>query len=217
MSLINVKEGYYGVGFAAILLAFGSAGCSGGSCGGASSLGAGEYCYTDSNGTQYISEESFDHSSFLRDASASTHNPSAVSGNGFSSSAGTRSKDVDFQRAELQQQDRDSRAQALAVHYQMDVDSARQLTLLADRMRMLVARGQLTREDRSALATSALGVVGISRADVQAAAVNDIQNGDRAGINRLIEQAANKLGMPSSTALRNEILPSLGITVPVAD
>ena len=39
------------------------------------------------------------------------------------------------------------------------------------------------------------------------------QTGDKSTINVLMDKAASRLGMSSSTALRNQILPSLGIDV----
>ena len=44
----------------------------------------------------------------------------------------------------------------------MNVEAARQLTQLADRMQQLTAQGNMTDNDRDALARSALGVVGVS-------------------------------------------------------
>jgi hypothetical protein len=130
---------------------------------------------------------------------------------GYSMNGGT--KDVDLQRAALQQQDLDNRATQLAAQYQMNFESARQLTQLADQMQKLSAQGQMTDNDRDALARSALGVAGVSPADVQAAIVRATKNQDKTALQQLMDKAASNLGMSSSAALRDEILPSLGLTV----
>ena len=113
----------------------------------------------------------------------------------------------------MQQADLDNRASALAGQFQMNVEAARQLTQLADQMQALSAQGTMTDDDRDALAHAALGVVGVSPADVQAAMVKATQNSDKTALNGLIEKAAANIGMPSSAALRDQILPSLGINL----
>jgi hypothetical protein len=40
-----------------------------------------------------------------------------------------------------------------------------------------------------------------------------IKDGNSDAVNALMDKAATNLGMPSSTALRNQILPALGINV----
>lgn len=130
----------------------------------------------------------------------------------FGASVDAQTKDVDLQRASLQQADLDNRALSLANQYQMNVESARQLTQLADQMQQLSSQGSgLSDEDRSALAGSALEVAGIQGEDVNTAIATMIKTGDQSAVNELISRAATHLGMSSPDALRRQILPSLGI------
>jgi hypothetical protein len=77
-------------------------------------------------------------------------------------------------------------------------------------MQALSTAGTLTDDDRMALADTALAVCKIKSEDATAAFAQMIKSNDRTAVNALIEQAATNLGMPSSAALRDQILPSLG-------
>jgi hypothetical protein len=123
----------------------------------------------------------------------------------------TDTKDVDLQRANLQDQKLDTAAHALVDQYQMSFENARQLAQLSDKLQTLTASGQITDEAREDLANSALGVAGISSDDVNNAAADMIQNGNQQAIQVLMDKAATNLGMPSSAGLRDQLLPSLGI------
>jgi len=127
-------------------------------------------------------------------------------------SIGGTTKDVDLQRAQLADADLDQRAQILVNQYQMNLGSARQLAQLSNQMNHLIALGQLTSDDQMALAKSALGVAGISMDQVNEA-VSKLQNGDSSGVDELITKGASNLGLPSEAMLRDQILPSLGISL----
>jgi hypothetical protein len=133
-------------------------------------------------------------------------------GNGGTSIAAT-TKDVDLQRAQLAQQDLQARAQHFATRFQMNFESAFELTQLADTMQTLSAQNKFTGEDQLAISQTALTVAGISQTDFQAAMGNYLNNHDSHAFDALIDQGANHLGMPSSAALRDQILPSLGLSV----
>jgi hypothetical protein len=60
------------------------------------------------------------------------------------------------------------------------------------------------------LADAALGAAGMSHDAVTSAWAAKLK-GNEAPINALMDQAASNLGMPSSQALREQILPSLGL------
>jgi hypothetical protein len=107
----------------------------------------------------------------------------------------------------------DAKAQVTATQFQMDFESARQLTQLADKMQMLQSAGQLTDADRGAIARSALAVAGVEESEVNAASIAAAQ-GDKTAVNSVMTKAAANLGMPSSAMLRDQILPSLGVMVP---
>jgi len=75
-------------------------------------------------------------------------------GQSLGQSTGDQTKDVDLQRADLQRQDLATRAMALAERYQMDFQSAVQLTQLSDEVRALIANGHaMTARDQNAVAT----------------------------------------------------------------
>lgn len=130
--------------------------------------------------------------------------------------AGT-TKDVDLQRADLQQQDVENRAQNVASAFSMDLSAARQLTVLSDRMQQLTAaaNGQIAPADFQAVSDAALAVAGIRHEEV-AAAYADFARGNRGAVNGLLTKAARNLGMPSSAGLRDQILPALGINLGAA-
>ena len=108
----------------------------------------------------------------------------------------------------------EDRALAVSQQFQMSLESARQLTQLSDRMNALTANGQqMTDEDRAALSDAALSVAGITGDDANAAAAAMVKSGDKTVANSLVEKAASNLGMASSAALRDQILPSLGINL----
>ncbi len=120
-------------------------------------------------------------------------------------------KDVGLQQAQVKQANINTRAQALVSQFGMSFSSAQVLTQLSDRMNMLKSSGQISAEDQASLADAALGVAGINPADARSAVSAKINNGDSSKIDALIEQGAVNLGMPSSAALRSQILPSLGL------
>jgi hypothetical protein len=130
----------------------------------------------------------------------------------FSVSDGT--KDVNLQQSQIQQQSQNSRAQSLVGQFGMSFDKAVQVTALSDRMQQLTrSNGQMSADDQAQLLDSAYAVVGVSGDAVRAATVKIIQDHDPSAANALVEQAAKNLGMPSSAALRSQILPSLGIVL----
>lgn len=132
------------------------------------------------------------------------------SGSGFS--VGGDTKDVDLQRADLQQQNFNDRAQGIAQQFGMNAEAARQLVQLSDRMQALTASG-MADADRAALADAALSVAGINSDEVSAAYAKMLKDGDQGAVNALLEKGAANLGMTNTAALRDQILPSLGITL----
>jgi len=132
---------------------------------------------------------------------------------GGQSTAGN-TKDVELQRSRAELADLDNRSKAFASQFQMNVESARQLTQLADRMSALETQGQMTDDDRMALADSALAVARISGKEVSTAVAKLMNHQDKTAVDALVTKAAVNLGMPSSAGLRDQILPSLGITLP---
>ena len=94
----------------------------------------------------------------------------------------------------------------------MNIEAARQLTQIADKMSMLTNQaGGMTDDDRASLTEAALGVAGISN-DQVTKAYTAYFNGDKSAVNNLIGQAAANTGA-SETDLRSQILPSLGINL----
>jgi hypothetical protein len=126
----------------------------------------------------------------------------------------TNTKDVNLQQSQIEQQSQNSRAQSLVSQFGMSFDKAVQVTALSDRMQMLQqSNGQMSADSQAQLLDSAYAVVGVSGDAVRAATVKIIQDHDPSAANALVEQAAKNLGMPSSAALRSQILPSLGIVL----
>ena len=94
----------------------------------------------------------------------------------------------------------------------MNIEAARQLTQISNRMQALSAQGAMADEDRDAVTTAALGVAGITN-DQVVAAYAKLGQGDSTAVDTLLVQAATNLGMPSSDGLKDQILPSLGINL----
>jgi hypothetical protein len=131
---------------------------------------------------------------------------------GYTSVSGN-TKDTDLQRAALQSQQIEDRAQGLASQFSMNIDAARQLTQISDKMAVLSSQTNgMTADDQASLMEAALGVVGITNEQVTGA-VAAYGKGDKSAINGLVGQAAVNLGMPSDAGLRETILPSIGINL----
>ena len=138
--------------------------------------------------------------------------PPANGGTDSGSSVGNPSKDVDLQRADLQQQNLNDRAQVLTSQIQMSFGSAVQLVQLSDRVQQMSAQGQMTDEDRDAVTGSALEIAGISSDEMNNAIARQL-NGDTTATDALLEKAAVNLGMSSASALRDQLLPALGVDI----
>jgi hypothetical protein len=136
---------------------------------------------------------------------------SGSSGSGYAVEPTT--KDIDLQRAQLAQQDLQDRAQMIATQYQMSLEGALELTQLSDTMQKLTAQNKFTGEDQLAISQAALSVAGIGQVEFQVAMANYLNNHDQNAFNAIIDHGAQHLGMPSSAALRDQILPSLGLNV----
>jgi hypothetical protein len=108
----------------------------------------------------------------------------------------------------------EDRAQGLASQFSMNIDAARQLTQISDKMAVLMneSGGQMTDDDRASLTEAALGVAGITHEQVTQA-YSAYFNGDKSQVNNLVGRAATNLGMPSDAGLRETILPSIGINL----
>ena len=119
--------------------------------------------------------------------------------------------DSDLQIGRMQKRDLESRSQALAAQFTMSVESARQLTQLADKVQQLSTQSGLSLADRDAITNSALGVAGITVQEVNNAVADVVKNGNQESINSLMNKAAQNLGMPSTAGLREQLLPALGI------
>ena len=132
-----------------------------------------------------------------------------LGGNLYQDQTGT--KDVDLQRADLQDQKLDSEAQALQDKFEMSAESAHQLAVLADKVQETSASGTITDEARDEIARAALHVAGLTTDDVNDALAKMVQDGDQQAIDDLMDKAASNLGMPSSAGLRDQLLPALGI------
>jgi hypothetical protein len=130
---------------------------------------------------------------------------------GAAASVDDDTKDVDLQRADLQGQNLDTKAQSLAGQFGMSFESARQLALLADQMQSLGSAGSISEENREAITHAALGIAGISTDDVNGAIAQMMKDGNQKAIDDLMNKAATNLGMSSSAGLRDQLLPSLGI------
>ena len=108
-------------------------------------------------------------------------------------SLNAQSKDVDLQRAQLQQAQIEDRAQTLASEFGMNVEAARSLTLISDKMSQLDSQGNgITDEDRGALAGAALEVAGIQAEETNTAIASMIQTGDRGAVDALVARAADE-------------------------
>ena len=123
------------------------------------------------------------------------------------------SKDVDLQRAKLQEIDLKNRAEIVAGQFQMSLEGALQLTQLADTMQLLSAQNKFTGEDQIAISQAALSVAGISQEEFRTAMADFFQRQNKRAFDPLIEKGAKNLGMPSSVSLRDQILPSLGLNL----
>lgn len=132
-------------------------------------------------------------------------------GTGLSNQADT--KDVNLQRAVYASEDFEQRAISNSQQFSMNLEKARSLTQLSDRMKLLSSQGQLTDEDRDAIAHSALAVAGVNSPEI-GGAIAKLANHDRSAVDALLEKAATNLGMTSSIGLREQILPSLGVEIP---
>jgi hypothetical protein len=127
-------------------------------------------------------------------------------------STGAQTKDVDLQRAQVQNTNLLQRAALLSSGLQMSLSSAVQLTQLADKIQRLQSSGtQLTSDDRSAIAQSLLGIAGITQDEINGAIQNGLQ-GDNSAAAALVDKVSQNVGVPSTT-LRDQILPGLGVNL----
>ena len=122
-------------------------------------------------------------------------------------------KDTELQQAQVQQTSYLQRAANVSAHYQMSFTSAAQLTALADKINAATAQ-QLTAADLQAVSNAILKIAGLS-SDQVTQAVSASAGGSDTLANSLVTQVAQNLGMPSDAMLRDEILPSLGVTLSV--
>jgi hypothetical protein len=129
----------------------------------------------------------------------------------FTSSQDTDTKDVDLQRAEIQDQNMNNRASAIADKFGMDFGSAHQLAVLADRVQTLNAQGSVSADDEQGVIQAAMGIAGLSQDEINSAITQSLQGDDHA-TNSLMEKAAQNLGMSSTAVLRDQLLPALGIS-----
>jgi len=120
-------------------------------------------------------------------------------------------KDVDLQRAEIQDQSLNNRAQAIATKFDMDFGSAHQLAVLADRVQTLTAQGAVSADDEQGVIQAAIGIAGLSQDEINSAIVQSLQ-GNESATNSLMEKAAQNLGMSSTATLRDQLLPALGLS-----
>ena len=111
----------------------------------------------------------------------------------------------------MQRQDLETRAHSVANQFHMNLESARQLSQLADKIQQLTRTGKMTPEDREAITNSALGVAGLSTQDVNKAMAQALKDGNKNSIEDLMSKAAKNLGMHDSAGLKDQILPTLGI------
>jgi hypothetical protein len=131
---------------------------------------------------------------------------------GYDSSIGTSTKDTDLQKAGVQTKSLEQRAQFIANQFSMSVGAATQLTQLSDRVKQMAVSGRMTSADRVAVTQSALGIAGLSTDQVNDA-ITRMNSGDESAASALMQKAAVNLGMPSSAALRDKLLPALGVTL----
>jgi hypothetical protein len=116
-------------------------------------------------------------------------------------------------KANLESANFDENANQLATTYSLNIDAARQLVQLSDKMSQLQNKqGGLTAEDQAAITGAALGVAGIRTDEVNAATAQAIQNKDMTAVNALLAKGAANTGT-TVTILRDQILPSLGLNL----
>lgn len=153
------------------------------------------------------------------DGSGGYYDSSGGSSGGYSdgSSGGTPTnstfagtKDVDLQKAGIQQASLNARGQFVANQFAMSVSSATQVVQLLDKVRAMTGSSQMTDADRAAVTQSALGIANVS-ADQVNDAIAHAAAGDSTAADSLMTQAAQNLGMPSADVLRNKLLPALRI------
>ncbi len=107
----------------------------------------------------------------------------------------------------------DGAAFQLAATYSLNIDAARQLVQLSDKMTQLQTKaGGMTAEDQAAITDAALGVAGITTTELNTATTAAIQNKDMTGVNTLLAKGAANTGT-TVTVLRDQILPSLGLNL----
>jgi flagellar biosynthesis/type III secretory pathway protein FliH len=181
--------------------------------------------YDSAYNSQYNSSYNSEYNSSYGSAYNSAYNGSYNSGynsgydNGYSDgyydgsygySVGGVTKDVDLQRAKIQEQKLADQAEALANQFQMSVESATQLTQLSQKVKKMAMTGHMTVKDREAITKSALAVAGITVDEVNEAFAHAMA-GDKSATDDLLDKAASNLGMNSSADLRDKLLPSFGV------
>jgi hypothetical protein len=125
-------------------------------------------------------------------------------------SLNTQTKDVDLQRADLQADDLTARAQGVAERFQMNIEAATKLTLLADKIQQINTNGtQLSADDAQAISREAFAIAGLNVNDVNAAVLRSVSGDDNAE-EELLNSAATGLGMQANM-LKSQLLPALGI------
>ncbi len=189
----------------------GSYGSTGGSTGTYGSTGGSTGTYGSTGGSTGTYGSTGGSTGTYGSTGGSTGTYGSTGSSGYSITGSTR--DTDLQQADLQKDDVAMRAQSVATQFQMNYDAAVQLTQLADKVQAMTANGSMSSEDREAITESALSVAGISSDDMNSAIATMIKDGNSDAVNALMDKAATNLGMPSSAALRNQILPALGINV----
>jgi hypothetical protein len=142
----------------------------------------------------------------------STGSTASTGSSGASSIVGS-TKDTDLQRAESQEMGFDGRVQSIATEFQVSINAATQLAQLGDTVRELTANGQtLTADDRTAITNTALNIAGVTGDDINQAVTLSLK-GDNSATDALLSKAAGNLGMPSTAALRDKLLPSFGVNL----
>jgi hypothetical protein len=135
------------------------------------------------------------------------------SGLAINSFSGSTTKDVDLQRANLQSQNLSRHAQAVADQFEMSLGKATQLVQLAQKVQLMTAQNrQMTAADQQAVSNAAFGVAGVTATQVNDA-INRAMQGDSMAAEAVLSKAAQNLGMPSASALRDKLLPALGYDV----
>ncbi len=123
--------------------------------------------------------------------------------------------DVNLMRAMASMDQVNSQASSLVNQFPMSFESARQLVQLSDKMQILQQNNQLTSDDRDAIATAALAVGGVSKADVSDALAK-FANGDKSALTNVELKYAHNVGLSDDEmpVVRDQILPTLGVQVP---